>query len=183
MTRLNLVTGNQGKLAEWRRLVTTNIELDAVTMELDEIQTLDLEKLVTDKAHRAYEVVGKPVVVEDIAAGLDRLNGMPGPFIKFFEQEVGENALFQLAKESGEAVTVTCAVAYFDGQDMVTVLAEVHGKVVSPRGDNGFGFDKVFLLDGQTKTYGEMTTTEKDAISHRGLAVRQLLEKIRDKLE
>ena len=180
MHALTIVTGNPGKLAEWQRIFPSGIKLEAADIDLDEIQSLDLEAIAVDKAKRAYEKIGKPVVVEDIAAGLVNLNGMPGPFIKFFEHALGIDALYLLAEKEGDEAIVTCVIAYFDGQDSITVRADVQGTVVPSRGNGGFGFDKVFVPDGQRKTYGEMTSAEKDKISHRGKALKLFVRQLKN---
>lgn len=179
MRTVTLVTGNKGKLAEWQRLVPAEFVLESTDIDLDEIQSLDMEAIVVDKAKRAYAHITKPLVVEDISAGLDDLEGLPGPFIKFFEKRLGMDALFRLAKTAQSPATVRCAAAYFDGQKLLTVITEVKGFAVSPRGENGFGFDKCFMPAGQDKTYGEMSPAEKDAVSHRSMAVRELVNKLR----
>jgi inosine triphosphate pyrophosphatase len=172
-----LVTGNPGKLAEWERLVPADVILESVDIELPEIQSLDSREIAADKARRAYEIVGKPVVVEDLAAGLDILNDLPGPFIKFFQKELGTNALYQLAgKES--AATVSCTICYYNGTDYVYGESIVHGTAVQARGKNGFGFDFCFMPHGQSMTYAEMTPAQKDALSHRRLAVDDLLAQL-----
>lgn len=170
-----LVTGNTGKLAEWRRLFPEDIPLESADIDLEEIQSLDLEAIAIDKAKRAYEQIGSPVLVEDIAAGLNKLHGLPGPFIKFFELQLGADALFQLAGREGEAAVVSCVIAYYDGEQAVAVRADVTGIVTSKRGSHGFGFDVCFVPDGQDKTYGQMTPAEKDTISHRAKAIKLLL--------
>lgn len=175
---LTLVTGNPGKLKEWQRLLPSELEVEAADIDLDEIQSLDLEAIVADKAQRAYERLGKPVLVEDVAAGLVRWGGLPGPFIKFFEHTLGLDALFQLAEKAGEPAVVTCTIGYFDGSTTLTVRADVTGTVVAPRGENGFGFDSCFVIDGQDKTYGEMSAGEKDRVSHRAQAVRKMAEQL-----
>ncbi|HWT55509.1 MAG TPA: non-canonical purine NTP pyrophosphatase [Candidatus Microsaccharimonas sp.] len=176
---ITLVTGNAGKLAEWQRLVPADFELLSQDVDLDEIQSVDLKTIIVDKAKRAYEVVGSPIIVEDIAAGLVRLNGLPGPFIKFFEQELGLDALHQLCVEPEEPAIIRCIVAYYDGQEIITAQSEVTGSAVTARGKHGFGFDKCFMPAGQSKTYGEMTPAEKDAVSHRSKAVTVLVDKLR----
>lgn len=177
---ITLVTGNAGKLAEWKRLMPDEFILESDDIDLDEIQSLDLEMIIADKARRAYERINGPVIVEDVAAGLDRLGGLPGPFIKFFEKQLGLDALFQLARTEGEPATVRCAVAYFDGTTLLPVISQLQGTTVSPRGENGFGFDKCFVPAGQSKTFGEMSPAEKDAISHRAMAVRELARRLRE---
>ncbi len=174
---LTLVTGNPGKLAEWRRIIPAQYELEAVDVNLPEIQSLDSRMVAADKARRAFEIVGKPVIVEDLAAGLDVLNGLPGPFIKFFQAELGKNALFRLAgKET--AATVSCTVCYYDGTSYIYGEGVVHGHVVQARGKNGFGFDFCVVPHGQTETFAQMTPAQKDAVSHRRLAIDDLLAQL-----
>src|SRR5450631_3693811 len=108
MSILTLVTGNKHKLAEWRRLLPAGFELENIELDLQEIQSLDLMEIISDKARRAYAATGKPVAVEDVSAGLDKLGGLPGPFIKFFEKRLGLDALFQLATAEGDPATVRC---------------------------------------------------------------------------
>jgi len=178
MQTITIVTGNRGKLKEWQRLFPAKFKLEAADIDLDEIQSLDLEAIVIDKAKRAYDILGKPVIVEDVAAGLDKLGGLPGPFIKYFEHTLGLDALFQLAEKEDDPATVTCTVCYYDGSRALVARGDVHGSVVPARGENGFGFDSVFMPDGQGKTFAEMTPAEKDATSHRAKAIKMLVGQI-----
>lgn len=178
MQKIFLVTGNANKLAEWRRLLPPSVDINSVDVDLTEIQSSDPEEIVADKAKRAYAVVGKPVVVEDVSAGLVKLGGLPGPFVKFFIKSVGEDVLFKLADHEGDAAVVSCSIAYYDGQNLVTVKGEVNGTVVASRGENGFGFDKTFVPDGEMKTYAEMTSEEKDTASHRSLAIKIFVKEL-----
>ncbi|MDB5175560.1 MAG: putative nucleoside triphosphatase [Candidatus Saccharibacteria bacterium] len=180
MTKFYLVTGNAGKLAQYKRLLPSDIEFEPIDLDLPEIQSLDSEVLITDKAKRAYQIVQKPVVIEDVAAGLTALNGLPGPFIKFFEQRLGADALAQLATTQPAQATVSCTIGFYDGSSLLIARGTVKGTVVPARGSNGFGFDSCFVPDGQTKTFAEMTNGEKDAISHRSLAVLDLLARLKD---
>lgn len=181
MSTVLFVTGNQHKLQEWQRLLPNAIELQSVDLDLDELQSDDTLEIVADKAKRAYDAVGKPVIVEDVSAGLIELQGLPGPFIKFFIKRLGQDALYQLAgQKDGAPAIVSCAVAYYDGSELITTEGHVRGTVVAPRGDS-FGFDVTFVPEGRDQTYAEMTRADKDAISHRSIAVSQLLEIIQDK--
>lgn len=172
MKTVYLVTGNKGKLGEWKRLIPSSVDMQNVELDLPEIQSMDAAEIVTDKAKRAYQIIKKPVLVEDVSAGLVEMEGLPGPFIKYFEARLGGSALFKLASQPGAEAIVSCTVGYYDGKKMQVFTGEVHGTVTEARGKNGFGFDKCFQPDGQTKTYGEMTHQEKDKISHRSKAVK-----------
>lgn len=177
MKNIVLVTGNANKLREWHRLTPEGFVFESADIDLPEIQSTDLEEIVADKARRAYEALGKPVIVEDISAELVSMNGLPGPFIKFFIKAMGEDVLYQLTKdEGGDAIIISCTIGYFDGNELLLATGKVPGKVVSQRGEHGFGFDKVFIPDGSTKTYSEMTPEEKDQVSHRSRAVAAFIK-------
>jgi non-canonical purine NTP pyrophosphatase (RdgB/HAM1 family) len=175
MRTITFVTGNPGKLKEIKRLFPDSVKLESADVDLDEIQSMDLTAIAEDKARRAYEHVGSPVIVEDVSAGLDKLGGLPGPFVKYFEIGMGLDALHQLANEESAAAFAICTICYYDGVTFTTVQGETRGSVVAPRGTNGFGFDAVFLPEGSAKTYGEMSPDEKGAVSHRGKALKALI--------
>lgn len=168
-----LITGNEGKLAEFKRLLRGHLTFDHLSANLPEIQSLKIEAIVEEKLRAAFQLIRRPVVVEDVSAGIDSLGGLPGPFIKFFEHKMGRDALYQLRGET--AATITCTIGYYNGKTMLTATSEVHGRTVAPRGNFGFGFDHCFQPLGQDKTYAEMESDEKDRVSHRGLAVAELL--------
>jgi inosine triphosphate pyrophosphatase len=175
--QLTLITGNTHKLEEWRRIVPAATALDHHPLNLDEIQSLDNAEIIRHKVRQAYEAIGHPVVVEDVSCGLDKLNGLPGPFIKFFNERLGQDSLLQLGGE-GAAATAICTVGYYDGTNEIIVNGTVHGTIVPARG-NGFGFEDGFQPEGSTKTYGEMSRAEKDAASHRRLAIDELIARLK----
>lgn len=178
MKQIFLVTGNPNKLKEWQQILPPDITMDIADVDLVEIQSIDPEEIITDKARRAYEAIGKPVVVEDVEAGLEKLNGLPGPFVKFFLKKLGDDALYQLAGHEGEKAVISCSIAYFDGKKMLTVRGDVPGTIVAPRGNDGFGFDITFVPDGETLTYAEMDEIKKNSLSHRRKAIQLLIEEL-----
>lgn len=177
MIRFTIVTGNPEKLAELRRLIPSSVEFDHHDLDLHEIQSLDLDEIIADKAKRAYEILKKPVLVEDVSVELDALSGLPGPFIKFFNQKMGKNAIHTLGGDNAKT-TVKCVAAYYDGRQMLIGRGEVIGKAVPQRVDRGFGFERVFVPDGCEQTFAEMPDDLKDSLSHRGNAIRDLLPQL-----
>lgn len=175
---ITIVTGNPGKVRELESLSSEKLSFTLQCLEIDEIQSLDLENIVKDKAKKAYALVNKPIIVEDVSAGLASLNGLPGPFIKFFNKSLGSDALYKLSHARDEVVTVRCLAAYFDGSNFIIGEGIITGTIVSPRGDNGFGFDAVIVPKGETKTMAEMSPEQKIKISHRGKAFRSLIEQL-----
>lgn len=174
---INLVTGSDHKLREWQRLFPEHIALARVNLDLDEIQSLDNRQIVEHKVKQAYQLVKKPVLVEDVSAGIDALGGLPGPFIKFFEKQLGNDALYQLAS-TGAPATIICTIGYYDGVQLVIGQGVLHGSVVAARGKEGFGFDSVFVPNGQQQTFAEMGSDKKDSLSHRALAIKDMIPKL-----
>jgi non-canonical purine NTP pyrophosphatase (RdgB/HAM1 family) len=177
-----LVTGNPGKLHELTALAPPALHIVSQKLDLDEIQSLDVQEIIEHKLHEAFDKIGKPVIVEDVSAGLDSLNGLPGPFIKFFEQRLGRDALYQIQRTEHDKVTIHCVAGFYDGRRMLFGNGIITGRIVAPRGDNGFGFDWVIVPDeqpgGNRRTFAEMTTDEKNSISHRGRAFRDLIRQL-----
>lgn len=180
MEKIYLVTGNSNKLREWQAVLPDDMEIGTVDVDLDEIQSDDAIGIVTDKVKRAYAEVGKPVVVEDVEAGLEKLNGLPGPFIKFFLKRLGKDALYHLAGAEGEKATIACTIGYYDGQEILTVQGKLDGTVVAPRGE-GFGFDATFQPAGESETFGEMGEEKKNTLSHRKKAIEMLVKELQER--
>ena len=173
-----LVTGNAGKVRELRRIC--GIEIAHQSVDLPEIQDLDLLAILRAKTEEAYRLLLRPVIVDETGLELAGLNGFPGPLIKWLLQAVGTEGLGQLGKTLGnDRLIAHCGVMYFDGETSIVGEGRTPGKLVSPpRGDNGFGWDPVFLPDGEILTYAELGSQRKDEIGHRGKAWRALVEKM-----
>ncbi len=173
-----LVSGNRGKIAEARRL--TGLDLEAVELDLPEIQSLDLLEVLAAKGEEAWRRLGRPLVVEEAGLGLAAMNGFPGPLVKWMLEAVGAEGLARtaLALENTDA-TATCALLYRDAHRTLVAEGKTAGTLLlPPRGPHGFGWDPVFLPEGETRTFGELTGAEKDSVSHRGRAWRALLAKL-----
>ncbi len=175
MTDIHLVTRNPGKLRELTVLFPPDIRLHAVDLDITEIQSMDSREIVRDKLAKAYAAVKKPVIVEDVSIELACLNGLPGPYVRAFEDRLGKSALYILTKGfSDRSVTARCTMGYHDGKITHIVDGEMHGQIVAPRGEGGFGFDSVFVANGQTQTNAELSAEEKNKLSHRSAAVKAL---------
>ena len=172
MPQITLVTGNPHKLKELQAVFPASLQLQSRKLELDEIQSLDLHAIISYKLHQAYETLGSPVIVEDISAELAKLNGLPGPFIKFFHEKLGRDVLYTLAGEG--RVKIICTMGYYDGQQEYIVDGVLEGDIVAPRGKEGFGFDFVVVPDGYSQTLSELGLGVKNTISHRFKAAQRL---------
>ena len=173
-----LVTGNRGKIAEAR--LALGIEIDAVEVDLPEIQGLDLFEILQQKAEVAWEMVRRPLVVEEAGLSLLAMNGFPGPLVKWMLTAMGAEGIARTAHALGDPRAVArCALLYRDAERTAAAEGNTHGTLVLPgRGEHGFGWDPVFLPDGETRTFAELEGREKDAVSHRGKAWRELMPRL-----
>jgi|SRR3989344_3727154 len=173
LSDLIVVTTNPNKLAEINQILGTNHKVSKV--DIPEIQSLDLDEVITQKAKDAYEKIKKPVMVEDISLEIKALSGLPGTFIKFFLKTLGTEGTVKLVSDQPTDAKVTAAVAVYDGKNLKIFKGIVFGTLSKKdRGTSGFGFDKVFIPNGYKKTYAEMPPELKNKISHRAKATRKL---------
>lgn len=173
MKKLCFVTSNKDKVAEAQKILGIPIEI--VDIDIDEIQSLDLRKVVEHKAKEAYKKVKKPVFVDDVSFEVSAWNGFPGPFIKFLRLASNnrhELLLRMLSAEKDRTVKVIAGIGYHDGKKVHVLEGSFTGKIVSRRGNKGWGFDPYVIPDGHTETLGEMGEAIKNKISHRARALR-----------
>jgi len=177
--QLKFVTTNADKVRE--AIDILGFSLDQISsLNIDEVQSDDINEIVIHKAKKSYDIIKLPVLVEDSGLIFTAWNGLPGPFIKWFETSVGCQGLLKMLEgfENRKALAV-CFVAIFDGKELIIGKGEVRGKIASSiRGENGFGWDVIFIPEGHKKTYAEMVSSEKNLISHRRLAFEDLKNKI-----
>lgn len=143
---------------------------------LDEIQGT-IEEIARDKCSRAAERVGGPVLTEDTALEYKALNGLPGPYIKYFLSALGHPGLNNLlAAYPDKTAYAVCTFGYCGGPGQGPILFQgrTEGKIVDARGPPTFGWDACFEYEGET--YAEMDKARKNEISHRGKALAKLKE-------
>lgn len=178
---LTVVTGNLNKLKEIQdSFEDLNLEITNEKLGLDEIQSLYIEEICEHKVRRAYEILKRPVMVEDTSAVIDELNGLPGPFIKFFQEQLGNGALIKLANScANRSATIINNVAYFDGEHLIQAQGVTKG-VISKELNRGvgFGFDFCFIPNGYDKTLSELGPEVKLEIYGRRKAILNLKEKL-----
>ena len=185
--KLLLATRNTKKLEEMRRILANDlvVGLDDVP-PYDEVPEsgLTFEANARLKAREGVAHTGLPTVADDSGLTVAAMNGMPGVFSARWTGRHGDDTgnvdllLRQLSdvpdEHLGAAFVCAVVLAMPDGREW-TVHGEMRGRLVrEPRGTGGFGYDPIFVADGHTRTSAELTPSEKDAISHRGQAMRAL---------
>lgn len=167
MTKLTVVTGNPNKAKEIGMILGQ--EVVPHKLDIPELQSLELRKVVEAKARAAWGQLKTPVLVEDVSFALDAMKGFPGTFVKFWEDNVGYDLAAEIAEKIGnDGVVVSCGVGYCDGGEVLYSEGSIAGSIVPRRGgEGGFGFDYYFVPAGSDQTFAEMGAEAKNAISHR----------------
>jgi XTP/dITP diphosphohydrolase len=187
---LVLATRNKAKLEELRRILAPLVAVDVIG--LDDVPPYEevpetgatFEENALIKAREAVARTGLPAVADDSGLTVAALNGMPGVLsARWAGAAASDPANLRLVLEQiadvpdpRRAATFECAAVLVtpDGAEQV-VRGSMSGTLLrAPRGSNGFGYDPIFVPDGETRTTAEMSAPEKDAISHRGRAFRAL---------
>lgn len=167
-------TKNENKLREVNEILGRNLE--QISVELFEPQGVNVEVVVREKAEDAFQKTGKFVLVEDTSLEFAAWNGLPGALIKWFLDTVGnEGILRMLANETNRKAVAKTAVGFFDGTQAHVFIGSVSGTIPETiRGTGGFGWDPIFVPEGSSKSFAEMTPVEKNAISMRKLAIESM---------
>ncbi len=171
------ITGNAGKFAEASAILPRLKQLD---VNLREIQSLDPRKVIEAKLQAAFDHHEGPFIVEDVSLELACLGGLPGPLIKWFIHVLEPHGIYELAHKM-ELYDATSSVTYGYAKNRTEITyfsASTGGTIVPPNGQNGFGFDPIFMPDGFDQTQAQMSFADKNRISAR----RQALEKLKASL-
>jgi XTP/dITP diphosphohydrolase len=193
--RVLLATRNSGKIVELRRILSESSgpggRLEVVGLhsapafeQRPETGATFAENALA-KAREAAQATGLPALADDSGLTVDALNGMPGVLSARWSGRHGDDlanlelVLGQIAdvpdERRGAAFVCAAALVTPAGAETVT-RGEWRGHLIrAPRGRNGFGYDPIFMPDGQRYTSAELTPEEKDSLSHRGRAFRALL--------
>lgn len=185
--KLVFASNNKNKIREIQLLVPSTIEIVSLedigcTEEIPE--TADtIEGNAILKANYVTEKYGFNCFADDSGLEVDALNGEPGVFSARYagEPKDDDNNMNKLLsnlkdKTNRKANFKTVICLNLNGkQHLFTGI--INGKIIDEKiGDNGFGYDPIFVADNYTKTFAELTIEEKSTISHRGIAVKQLIE-------
>ncbi len=177
MRRIVFVTGNKDKVEEAKKILQH--PLDIAEIDLDEIQSLDIYKIVEKKAQAAFGKLKQPLIVEDVGVYLDAWNGFPGPLVKFLHEAGNggyELLLKMLGSEKNKKVHVKAVIGFHDGKKVHIIEGSFDGKVVEKKGERGWGFDPYIVPEGYDETFGELPEEIKNSISHRAKALKNLKE-------
>jgi XTP/dITP diphosphohydrolase len=176
---LSFVTTNEGKFREAQQVASEfGIELEHVPLPYLEIQSDKLEDIAKVGAQQAYAMLKRPCFVEDSGLFIEALKGFPGAFSSYVFKTIGNLGILKLMEGmENRRAEFKSTVGYCERETEVFIFTGVvKGRISTEiRGDKGFGYDPIFIPDGEERTFAELSTQEKNVLSHRGKALRSFL--------
>ena len=177
--KLLIVTGSKFKFQDLSAKLSEFFDCEKKEWKEHEIQG-DPEEILRHKLQNAYKTFRQPVLVDDVSVAIEALNGFPGPYMKdfwkcFTPQEMG-------VKFSGSKVSATCLLGLCRGEDDIVIAEGTHyGKIITPKDNDhkGRDFELFVQLDGMDKVMLELTDEERKVVTHRGKAMKNLLEMLK----
>jgi XTP/dITP diphosphohydrolase len=185
--KLVFASNNKNKIQEIQALVPNTIQI----VSLEEIgcfedipETADtIEGNAILKANYVTEKYGYDCFADDTGLEVEALNGAPGVYSARYageQKDANDNMdklLFELKDKTNRKANFKTVIALNLKGKQNLFSGIIHGKIIEEKiGTNGFGYDPIFVADGYEKTFAELSMEEKSNISHRGIAVKQLIE-------
>ncbi len=192
--KLIIASNNEGKIREYKTLLAAVgynevLSLKDAHLECDPDETgKTFEENAAIKARALFEMCDCAVLADDSGLMVDALGGEPGVYSARWmglgsDDDKNNEILRRLegVKRSERTARFVCAIHFIrkDGTE-ITARGVCEGEIAcEPKGDDGFGYDPIFLFNGKNRSFAQMSADEKNAVSHRGLALKELLEKLK----
>ena len=173
-SELFFVSSNTHKFTEAERILSNlGLELNLFKTTLEEIQSNSLSEIAKRKALDAYSKVQKPVIIEDDCLFIDSLDGFPGPYSSYAYDTIGNKGIIRLLENSeSRNAKFVAIIAYCNGVDDVQLFeSSIPGKISLSIEKGGWGYDPIFIPDGESKTYANVS--DKDKFSHRSASLKK----------
>jgi XTP/dITP diphosphohydrolase len=181
MTALIMVTGNDHKFAEASTIgCELGLEIEQARIRLVEIQTADIDKIVVRKAKDAFARIGRPLFVEHTCLHIEFANGLPAGLTRTFLKTLGDDKVCELFGVPGRnKATGKTTIGYCDGRKVHQLDGELHGVIAErPSGEltgwEQFGWSRLFIPDGYSRTLSDLGIAEKNKFSMRRAALTKL---------
>ncbi len=187
MKEIVFASGNEGKIREVNKILK---DLDIHILSLndlpDKLEIVEdgdsFEKNATIKAKMVFEKFKIPVIADDSGLVVEQLKGKPGIYSARYagvnaDDKANNKKLLEELKKYPEPhkAKFVCAAVYYDGERTISATGDFQGRIIDEeRGNNGFGYDPLFVPDGYTITSAQLEPEEKNRISHRYKAFTQL---------
>lgn len=179
MNRLTFVTSNANKLNEARSMLeSTGIEIDGAEINFIELQLNTQEEVVESKLEQAYNILKKPVFVDDTGVFISKFDNFPGVITKVLVESIGVNGIARLIDEGDEACFKT-VIGFRDGNTVEVFEGSLDGKLtkskfsdINPKAP----ISSIFIPKGQDKTLAELGVGYLNRNSHRSRALKKMAD-------
>ena len=173
-SELFFASSNEHKFEEVQRILSNlgvNIKLFKTTLE--EIQSNSLNEIAKRKAIDAFTKIQKPILIEDDGLFINSLNGFPGPYSSYAYDTIGNKGIIQLLENTElRDAKFVAIIAYCNGIDEVKLFeSSIPGKISKEIEKGGWGYDPIFIPDGESKTFANVS--DKDKFSHRSASLKK----------
>ena len=181
-SELFFASSNEHKFEEAQRILSNfGISVSLFKTTLEEIQSNSMCEIAKRKAIDAYSKKQKPVIIEDDGLFINSLEGFPGPYSSYVYDTIGNKGIIRLLENTKlRDAKFVAIIAYYNGVDDVKLFeSSIPGKISSIIEQGGWGYDPIFIPDGESKTYANMF--DKDKFSHRSVALTKFSNWFLDK--
>ena len=152
-------------------------------ISIKEIQSESIIEVAEDKVKKAFDIVRKPVIIEDDGLFIQELNGFPGVYSSFVFKTIGNKGILNLLRNNeNRRASFLSIITFFDGKTIKSFNGETKGYIDTKIFSQGWGFDPIFIPEGENKTYGQIDIVNKNRLSHRSKAFEKCLEWYTQKL-
>ena len=182
LSELFFASSNEHKFQEAERILANlGMQINLFKTTLEEIQSNNLNDIAEKKAINAYDLIQKPVIIEDDGLFINSLNGFPGPYSSYVYDTIGNKGIMNLLENSKvRDAKFVSIIAYCDSDcDVKLFESSIPGKISSIIEKGGWGYDPIFIPDGESKTYANVS--DKDKFSHRSAALTKFSNWFLDK--
>ncbi|MBI5225905.1 non-canonical purine NTP pyrophosphatase [Candidatus Micrarchaeota archaeon] len=172
MKTVTLVTSNESKVKE-AKAVLKGWNVLHMNVDVQEIKTSSMEETIVSKAKTAFHMIKKPVLVEDTGLFLDAYPSFPGTYTKFCIRLLGMGGIMKLLEDKVRTAKFETWLAWYDGRTLRVFQGVSKGRIAEKPGktaEKKLPYDSIFVPDGDTRPYSEMTKDEKAKTSHRAQA-------------
>ena len=180
MRELLFVTGNENKFREAQAIL--GLKLARSDIEVQEMQDLNVRAVAESKVRDAFDKLGTPLFVEDAGLEIAALNRFPGALQSWVSKTIGNQGILKLLQGSDDrrAKAIAC-IAYHDGTRVRVFEGVTEGTISAEvKKGSGWDYDFIFIPDGDSRTFSEMSPEEKDKVSHRFKALSKFAEWLRN---
>ena len=171
---LFFVSSNAHKFEEAQRILSNlGLEINLFKTTLEEIQSNSIGEIAKRKALDAFSKLEKPVIIEDDGLFIDSLGGFPGPYSSYVYDTIGNKGIMSLLEKIElRTAKFVAIIAYCNEDDDVQLFeSSIPGKISLSIEDGGWGYDPIFIPDGESKTYANVS--DKDKFSHRSASLKK----------